>query len=317
MSTDKELHDAFDGWWIYDCAIRKRDIFSFLLLEQKEDSANGLKKMVNYLPNELVGEKIGWVEFDGFQIPRIEVSQLPVNQAIMVSLDCCVAALGAGMDDMEKAISMGKNGCLITSCHGLKNIGGMIYATGGWRSVCRRIGPDRWESIVDRASMPEPARLDYGGTDGGFDALDGFNQQDIYCAGGAGDVWRFDGKRWHQCAVPTNQELSSVCCAGDGYVYIGMQMGSVMRGRENKWEIIHKGDMSLRFKDMVWYQGKVWCTSDYGLWVIENGKLREANEFGPEVYARSGNLAVGDGVMLLAGMQGATVYDGKSWSTIL
>ena len=74
--------------------------------------------------------------------------------------------------------------------------------------------------------------------------------------------------------------------------------------------------MTLAFKDMVWFDGKVWCTSDYGLWVIKDGKLKEA-ELPAEVTACAGNLSVGDGVMLLAGMYGATVYDGKTWTRLI
>ncbi|MDR2153823.1 MAG: hypothetical protein LBE78_02170 [Burkholderiaceae bacterium] len=316
--TPDEVKDVFSDWWIRDCAIRGHESLSFLLLEDNKNSAGGKCKIVNFFPSNPTSKRIGWQRFNGFRSPILEASRQPLNQAIVVSLDCDVGVLGAGATGLENNIPNGKStDCMNTSCQGLKTIDGVLYATGGWRSVCRRIGANRWENIVSRKSMPLPAQLDYGGTDGGFRAIDGFSQKDIYCVGGLGDVWRYDGEHWYACNVPTNMVLHTVCCAGDGYVYIGMQMGSIMRGREDSWEIIHKGDLSLPFRDMVWYQGKVWCTSDYGLWVIEGGKLREVDEFGPEVYARSGSLAVGDGLMLLAGLHGATIYDGKKWSTIL
>ena len=50
--------------------------------------------------------------------------------------------------------------------------------------------------------------------------------------------------------------------------------------------------------------------------MIEDGKLKEA-ELPAEVTASAGNLSVGDGVMLLAGMYGATVYDGKTWTRLI
>ena len=164
--------------------------------------------------------------------------------------------------------------------------------------------------------MPKPEPKKKGeSVRGGFEAIAGFNAKDIYCVGDKGDAWRYDGERWYQCAVPTNMLFKSVCCAGDGFVYIGMQSGSVMRGREDKWTIIHKDQMTLPFKDMVWFDGKVWCTSDFGLWVIEDGELSEA-PVPAEVKVCSGNLAVGDGVMLLAGYHGATVHDGKQWNRL-
>jgi len=172
------------------------------------------------------------------------------------------------------------------------------------------MGPNAWESLIgDRSTLPLPPKVDGPFSDGGFDAIAGFSETDIYCVGGKGDAWRYDGTRWQVCPVGTDMQFWSVCCAGDGLVYIGMQSGSVLRGRENDWEVIHQDEMTLPFKDMVWFDGKVWCTSDYGLWVIENGQLSEA-DVPPGVKACSGNLSVGDGLMLLAGMYGASVYGG-------
>ncbi len=109
--------------------------------------------------------------------------------------------------------------------------------------------------------------------------------------------------------------IHNVCCAGDDYVYVGMQSGSVLRGRENTWELIHTGTLTLPFKDIVWFAGKVWCTSDYGVWTIDNGKLTDA-DIPVLAHSCSGNLSVGDGVMLLAGRYGAAVFDGKSWEQL-
>lgn len=135
-------------------------------------------------------------------------------------------------------------------------------------------------------------------------------------AGGEGDVWRFDGRCWHMCPMPTNLLMESICCAGDGFVYIGLLGGGIVKGRENSWQVIHEAQMTLPFKDLVWYAGKVWATSDHGLWVIENDRVVEA-EVPAEIKACSGNLSVGDGVMLLAGGYGAAVFDGKNWEVII
>lgn len=137
-----------------------------------------------------------------------------------------------------------------------------------------------------------------------------------YCGGGKGDLWHFDGSTWEQCPVPTSMYVESLCCAGDGFVYVGLQSGSVMRGRDDKWKVIHVGSLTLPFKDMVWYDNKVWCTSDYGIWTIEDGKYLEP-DLSAKVRSCSGNLSVGDGVMLLAGLYGATVYNGKKWTTLI
>ncbi len=310
--TSEERSNAFDGFFVYDCAVRDAKTFSFLLLQNIEDAASGDKRLLSYFPYDEEGERLSWTDYEGFSSPRLGVSEMPKNQAVLVGDPNAVAVLGGGDDRMEEAIPKEA----VFSCFNLAKIEGSIYAAGPWRTAAKRIGPNKWQSIVgDRSTLPLPPKVGRS-TDGGFNAIDGFNASDIYCVGGKGDVWRYDGQRWYQCVVPTNMYFYTVCCAGDGHVYIGMQSGSVIRGREDSWEIIHRDEMTLPFKDMVWYDGKVWCTSDYGLWVIENGKLKEA-DVPPEVTSCSGNLSVGDGVMLLAGMYGATVYDGREWQRIL
>ncbi|WP_156909500.1 hypothetical protein [Ottowia thiooxydans] len=318
LLSDSERKNAFAGFFISDCSIRDRSTFSFLLAQDIEKSDEGLKRILNYFSMDSVGERLDWTEYYGFKGARLVSSKVPVNQAVMTSRECDVAVLGGGEDRMEDSIPQGKSGhdCVLWGCMNQKSIDGTIYAVGLWRTVAKRVEANKWQSLVgDRSTLPLPQNIGKN-NDAGFDAIDGFNSTDIYCVGGKGDAWRYDGQRWYQCVVPTNMYFRSVCCAGDGYVYIGMQSGSVMRGREDAWEIIHRDEMTLAFKDMVWYDGKVWCTSDYGLWVIENGRLKEA-DVPVDVKACSGNLSVGDGVMLLAGMHGATVYDGREWQTIL
>lgn len=311
--TSEEYAQACKGFFIYDCAVRSKNILSFLLLENIDDSASGDKRLLTYLPYETDGDRVFWSTYEGFLGPKLATSMSPKNQAVLVSRDNSVAAFGGGDDDMEENIPVDA----LFACFNLAQIDGQIYAVGPWRTVCRRTAPNKWLSLVgDRSTLPLPPKINNTFPDGGFESIAGFNSSDIYCVGGKGDAWRYDGKRWRQCTVPTNMYFWSVCCGGDGYVYIGMQSGSVLRGREDSWEIIHRDEMTLPFKDMVWFDGKVWCTSDYGLWIIEDGKLKEA-DVPPEVKSCSGNLSVGDGIMLLAGMYGASIHDGKKWNRLL
>ena len=310
--TDAEWQSAGKGFFIYDCAVRSADIFSFLLLEDKDDAAGGDKRLLTYVPHDSE-DRLYWTTYEGFDGPKLIASAAPKNQALMVNRDNSVAAFGGGDDDMEQDIPKEA----LVACFNLASIEGHVYAVGPWRTVCKRLGPHAWESLVgDRSTLPLPPKVHGPFSDGGFDAIAGFSETDIYCVGGKGDAWRYDGTRWHVCPVGTDMQFWSVCCAGDGLVYIGMQSGSVLRGRENDWEVIHQDEMTLPFKDMVWFDGKVWCTSDYGLWVIDNGQLSEA-DVPPGVKASSGNLSVGDGVLLLAGMYGACVYDGATWQRIV
>lgn len=186
----------------------------------------------------------------------------------------------------------------------LKQINGWLYASGGARSLCKRLGRNDWEEI---GVLPPEGKGEVG-----FDDFDGFSEADIYAAGGQGDVWHYDGSAWRQLPFPSKMWIESVCCGADGHVYIGAQNGHVFRGRGNRWEHIHEGDLSLPFKDMVWFGDRIYATNDYGLWEIKDGIVGCSSE-SVDITICSGNLSVGDGVMLLAGHYGAALHDGNSW----
>ncbi len=70
--------------------------------------------------------------------------------------------------------------------------------------------------------------------------MDGFSKNDLYAVGGTNDVWHFDGEQWRYIDVCDEQMLPlSVCCAEDGYVYVGGAWGIVLRGRGEEWDVYH------------------------------------------------------------------------------
>lgn len=315
--TDSENKQHFEGYFIYDCAIRAANVFSFILFRHGDDATEPEKRLLNYFPDDPQDDRFGFASFRGFASPHLAIATKPIEKAIMIGLNGGVAALGAGPDSgvQDKIPSGAHDQPIFGGVSGVTAINGYVYAVGGWRHVGKRIDTNQWVALHDRKSMPVPKGKNGINYDG-FRAISGFDEDDVYCVGGDGDAWRFDGKKWRQCPLPSNMSLWSVCCAEDGFVYIGAQSGSIIKGRGDKWTVIHKGDLTLPFKDLVWFDGKVWCTSDYGLWTIENDKLVES-ELPAAVTACSGNLAAGFGKLLLAGINGATVYDGKNWERLI
>ncbi|EDW5023021.1 hypothetical protein QNC52_004520 [Salmonella enterica] len=145
----------------------------------------------------------------------------------------------------------------------------------------------------------------------------------MYAVGGMGTVYHFDGKKWQQIAFPTNKLLYTVCCGGDGFVYIADFDGAIWKGRDEKWTKIINGAMSMPFLDMGWFDGRLWCASDYGIWVLEDEKLVLAmyakhKPIPPEVAVLSKRIDVApDGtVMVVCGYRGAAIYDGNEWNVL-
>ena len=317
MIKSKLYTDHISGFHIIDCAVRAKDAFSFLLCETyvKNAEKEPAKRLLNYFSG--ANERAGNTEFTGFALSNIAVAHKPSVQGVIVALNGSVGSLGSGISGMETAIPRGSNMPARGAIYAVTTIDGYVYGVGGWRTVCRRIAANQWESMAhDGNGMPKPKADKNGMTDSHFAAIDAYGPNDIYCVGGVGEVWHFNGLKWRQCPMPTNWNLESVCCAGDGFVYIGAPGGSIIKGRHDSWKFIHKGEMTLSFKDMVWFADKLWCTSDYGVWVVENDTLVEA-KLPAEISVCAGNLAVGDGVMLLAGVYGAAVFDGKKWEVLI
>ncbi len=314
----KAYEKYFKGFFLIDCVVRKKDLMYFLLeqeYDEETDTPPKSKVLTRLIEYDTFDPKVspwGYQDLKGMQRLKAGVSYLPKEQFVGVSLNDHVYVLGSGDDRLEKDLvggraATGKDIGMRGGVSKLRVIDRCLWLAGSVRTVGRRLGQDNWEWHDAIPRNPDNE---------GFRDIDGFSATDIYAAGGRGDLWHYDGKAWKQVAFPSNMDLWSICCAGDGHVYIGAESGSVFKGRGNEWKLISRGNLTLPFHDMVWHQGKVWCTSDYGLWVVENDKVTDA-DVPDKARACSGHLSVGDGVMLLAGMYGAALHDGNEWRMVI
>ena len=82
--------------------------------------------------------------------------------------------------------------------------------------------------------------------------------------------------------------------------------------------MIHDEEISLYFKDAVWYEDKMWCTNDYGIWVLDNDTFERQEESLPtDVLVSAGYLAQRDGVLLVGGYAGAAFKKDGEWVTAI
>lgn len=326
MLIDKETYKAkWYGYTVTDCVVRNKDLFYFVARNEEQGSRAGptqqetvVKRIISFDLSEPEGPRWGRQKLKYFSRIHAGVTLLPAEQFIGVDADGHVYAIGGGVAEMQEHIPESKEGPLRGGVTRVRTIQGYLYAVGGFHSVCRRVGRNQWESLGFNLPIPNnPTKREY--LDAIFEMtledIDGFAHDDLYIIGGQGRVWHCDGKQWRPIPFPSNMYLKSICCAGDGFVYIGAQSGTVFKGRGDQWTMLERGHMSLPFNDMVWHAGKVWCTSDYGLWYIEDGKVKNA-ELPAEIKVCAGHLSVGDGVMLMAGVYGAAYHDGEQWTLI-
>ena len=165
----------------------------------------------------------------------------------------------------------------------------------------------QWSVIGDQI----PANEDWAISS--FSDFDLFSLDDIYAVGGKGEVWHYNGHVWLQMDFPTNHYTHTVCCGGDGSVYITVDSATIYKGRGNEWELIHEEVISLTLKDAVWYEDKMWCTNDFGIWVLDNGKFERQEDLPTGALVSAGYLAQRDGVLLVAGFYGAAYKKDDEW----
>lgn len=315
MLSKEILAPHLGGFNIIGCAVRNKDIVYFLAREDYQqaerfqgqadapDELDLEKRAVSYFRDEMPAKAFGHTALHDFDLPWCAVSLAPKEQFVCITLDGLPFAIGSGDAGIEDELAA--RGALTR----IRLVGEHAYAVGTRRVVYRRDGKNQWHNFSNAIPL---AKRDEAL---GFHDIAGFSAQDIYAVGGAGDVWQFDGSRWRQCAFPSNRLLSTVCCGDDGQVYISGQLGSTYMGRNDSWKQINDETLSLPFKDMVWFQDRVWCTSDYGLWWIKDGQLSEA-DVSAEIKVCAGYLSARDGVLLLAGYGGAAVLDAQGWRVL-
>jgi hypothetical protein len=324
MEMLKSIYSRFvEGFQITDCVVREKNIFYFVLREDytkwpkwdggEPPSDGELKvRVVDYFRDEPVDAQWGCTNLNGFVAVVAGVSKFPKEQFVGIARSGEVYVLGNGDDEIEiKLPSWKVGGVNRGSIDRSRTIGGRLYIAGGGRTVGYRAAKNDWVSLTQGL----PFDYDKEWDSAGFSDIDGFAVDDIYCVGGKGDVWHFDGIKWEKLPFPSNLYLYTVCCAGDGQVYISGYGGTTFKGRGDKWKKIYQGEMSIPFKDMVWYEEKVWCTSDYGLWTIEDDKLKPA-EVDAEILGASGYLSTADGILLLGGYGGAAYKENGKWHRI-
>jgi len=183
------------------------------------------------------------------------------------------------------------------------SIGGLPHACGMNRQVFVRVGANQWRPMNAPESSSDVA---------GFEAIDGFDTNEIYAVGWEGEIWRCVGGNWTNCQSPVNVILSGVCCAPDKNVYACGQQGTLLRGRNEAWEILTTPDLDDDLWDVHWFDGKLYAASMSYLYTLDGDRLVPVN-FGIEPPASFYRLTDADGVLWSVGQEAILSFDGAKW----
>jgi len=192
----------------------------------------------------------------------------------------------------------------------VKTLFGYAYSVGQGRAIYKRTDIGTWVPITEGFPAVEAA------TAHGFEDMDAFSEHDMYAVGGHGDVWHFDGKRWSQMGFPSNVQLGTVTCAGDGQVYISGEGGSLWVGQKSTWKRIYEGGASVLWNDVLWFDGKLWLSSDFQFRIWDGKSVEPVSHEGRQLWL-NGHMDARDGLLAVAGIEQVNVFDGKAWRTIV
>lgn len=314
--VSKEIWESIiQGWNIVDCAVRNRDSISLCL--RKDVEVEVAERMWDHdiesrLLNIFVNQDenmFGARTYTGLNKPRVGACTQPVSQGMMVARnnDGQVVLLGGGRKFDDEFIDPGK----VPMTWRVKTIGGYAYSVGGARSIYKRQDVAHWVKLDQGFPEVEVA------TEQGFEDMDAFSESDMYAVGGHGDVWHFDGSTWRQQGFPTNEQLGTVTCGGDGNVYITSEGGSLWVGQKSTWRLLEKRGSSVLWNDAVWFDGKLWLSSDYKF-ATWNGKGIESvqDEQGEEMSI-FGHMDARDGLLAIASPWVVKTFDGQRWRDIV
>ncbi|HTT22316.1 MAG TPA: hypothetical protein VMG82_25535 [Candidatus Sulfotelmatobacter sp.] len=253
----------------------------------------------------LLQESVSWSTVD------TTVCNIPVEQTLFLGLHGQVLCAGSG-DVHEELIRAGQQDSPQNRgmMRGIGTVAGKAYAVGMQRQAYRRDDRALWVSIDAGARPSEEDDSVYS-----FEHIAGFSENEIYAAGRGGEIWLYEAGTWKQQDSPTNLVLTRLCSAGDDNVYICGRLGTLIRGRRNRWELIEHEETTDDFWGMAWFQSHLYVSTMRELYRLDSGRLLRVN-FGKDIPSSCFALSAGDGVMWSIGPKDIMSYNGDQWTRI-
>jgi hypothetical protein len=254
-----------------------------------------------------------WFHAQVYQLDFTTVSmtaaQSPLKQAVYLGLHGQTFFFGSGDEHEETIQSSNHSPAQIGMMRSIRNIHGVIFATGMRRQVYRRNAPDKWEYVGVRDGIKDPSTVT------SFEAIDGFGPDDLYAVGRDGEIWSSDNGDWTALPSPTNVILTGVCCAADGAVYACGRSGMILKGRRDEWRVVDHGVTKQDFWSIVCFDGRIFLSTSYQLFELRNDSLIPLT-WGSQAVRSCFHLSVGGDALWSFGAKDVMALQGDAWTRI-
>jgi len=308
--------EGLQSWTITDCAVRTPSII-YLLTRKDVRDEQASELWDHDIPAQIIAlylhrnpeDSLGLQEMEDFAYPRCGVARQPLSQGLVTASnsDGDVCVVGGGREPVIEKIDVGN----VPMTQRIKCINDYAYSVGGGRAIYKRVNIDHWVKLDNGFPQEEATRYQ------GFEDMDGFSETDMYAVGGHGDIWHYDGTTWMQEGFPSNMQLNTVTCAGDGYVYVTGQGGIMWRGRNSTWERLCDGEYTIPWNDVLWFENKLWLVSDYMLRIWNGKELVPITDAQGRELPFSGHMDAYDGLLVIADSDTVMAYQNGKWRTLV
>lgn len=299
---------ALQGYSITSGTVRYSDL-AYLLATNDQVIAEGHTSslILDFDMGNWAAGAVKWLACSG------TVCHVPAERFIVLGTDGSINVSGGGEVKEEPPIRPAgidprKRGPL-REIRGIAN--GRAYVVGTCRQAYVRDDEGQWRCI-DQSAQGGDVDI----TDTSFESIDGFDEQEIYTVGWEGEIWTYDGATFTQLTSPTNLALYKVRCAPDGFVYACGQLGTLLRGRGDQWEVIEHDSTTEDLWGMEVFNGEVYVSSTHFVYRLVDGKLK-AVDFGDDVPSSCYHLSSADGIMWSIGPKDVMELNGSTWKRIL
>jgi hypothetical protein len=186
-------------------------------------------------------------------------------------------------------------------------IEGTPIVVGMGRQVYRWRG-GAWETM-EQGLPPSTAQV------AGFEAVGGFSLSDIYAGGWDGELRHFNGKTWRGIDSPTSSIIVNLCCAGDGNVYCCGRTNLLLRGRDDRWEVVELEGEQDDFWGVAWFKDRLYLSSMRMVYVLDGTTLTPV-DFGDVEVGTFYHLTASKDRLWSIGPKDILSFDGQAWTRV-
>lgn len=221
-----------------------------------------------------------------------------------------------GSSTMEKIPEAGRRLGTRGATLDIREIGRSLFVCGMNDQVYRREESDGSWTLITAAPLKLVDALDpYFSM---LNSIDGSSEQDVYTCGMNGRLYHFDGAKWSQVSLPTDEHLHCVRCISPEEVWICGNNGTLLVGnRSTGFKNVSTVDDNQLFWSLTKFKGKIYVASTNEGMFVYDGTAIQPVDTGLESGLWTYTVDSTEDALWSFSPKEIAVFDGNTWTRIL